>query len=146
MPEDPSLSQPPDVTAPLGSGLPRHIAAGLACLFTLVGGIIFLLLEPKDRYVRFWSMQAIFLGGLAVAVNLILRAAVAFFGLIPIAGKLVVMLLALANLLFGLAWFILYVVTVVKAFSNQEWEIPWLGKLARRQLDKLDGGATPPAV
>jgi uncharacterized membrane protein len=39
-----------------------------------------------------------------------------------------------------------YLVSLVKAFSNQEWEIPWLGKLARRQLALMDGTPAPPAT
>jgi uncharacterized membrane protein len=40
----------------------------------------------------------------------------------------------LAGLVLGLGLVVLWVVTIVKAFSKVEWEIPYLGKLARKQL------------
>ncbi|MGB8166171.1 MAG: hypothetical protein WCF18_01685 [Chthoniobacteraceae bacterium] len=144
-------SQPSDATArspldPATTGLAPNIAAGIACLFTIVGGIVFLVLEKKDKFVRFWAMQSVFLGGLALAVPIVFRIAQLVFDFIPFVGKLMMLALGLVNMLFGIAWFIVYLICVVKAFSRQEWEIPWLGKLARKQLEQLDGAAAPPAA
>lgn len=132
--------------APASTGLAPNIAAGIACLFTIVGGIVFLVLEKKDKFVRFWAMQAVFLGGLALAVSIVVRIAHLVFEFIPWVGKILMLVMGLANMVFGLAWLIVYVICVVKAFSNQEWEIPWLGKLARKQLDQTDGPSTPSAT
>ena len=40
----------------------------------------------------------------------------------------------LASLAFWLGSVVVWVITIIKAFSNVEWEIPYLGKLARKQL------------
>ena len=52
-------------------------------------------------------------------------------------------MIGLGNMVFGIVWFIVYVIAAVKAFSGQEWEIPWLGKLARKQLAQTDGPTAP---
>ncbi len=147
MPEisSPPVAQPePNAPGPAGTGLSPNIAAGLAALFPLVGGIVMLVLEKKDKFVRFWAMQSIFLGGLALAVSVVLQVAGFIFHLLPVVGKLMMLVLWLANLAFSLAWFVAYVVGIVKAFTSKEWEIPWLGQFARKQLAQMDGAGTPP--
>jgi uncharacterized membrane protein len=37
--------------------------------------------------------------------------------------------------LINLALFVLFVVTVVKAFTNVRWEIPYVGPIARKQIE-----------
>ncbi len=146
MPDDPLPPVgTPDQNPPAAetTGLAPNIAAGIACLFTIVGGIVFLVLEKKDKFVRFWAMQSLFLGGLALAVSIVTKVATLVFHFIPWVGTLLIVVIGLANLVFGIGWFVLYVISVVKAFSGQEWEIPYLGKLARKQLAQTDG---PPAV
>ncbi len=145
-PSSPSGAPESQSLAPNTTGLTPNIAAGIATLFTIVGGIVFLVLEKKDRFVRFWAMQSVFLGGLALAVPIVVRIANLVFDFIPFAGKLMMVVLGLANLVFGIAWFIVYVICVVKAFSRQEWEIPLLGKLARKQLEQMDGPVVPPGT
>ena len=138
------MSEPePTPPAPPTTGLAPNVAAGIAALFPLVGGVVFFVLEKKDKFVRFWAMQSILLGGVAFAVSIALRVAEFVFGYIPVVGKLMLLLLWVANLVFGIAWFIVYVIGIVKAFTGKEWEIPVLGKLARQQLERLDG---PPAA
>jgi uncharacterized membrane protein len=128
--------------------LAPNIAAGLACLFSLVGGIIFLVLEKRSQFVRYWAMQSVFLGGLGLALSIMFRIAAMLLGYLPFVGWLLVILFSILHLVLSLALFVVYVITVVKAFSNQEWDIPWLGKLARQQLAQTDAKVptdlTPP--
>ena len=137
MPESEPPTPPP---APESTGLPRHIAAGIACIFTLIGGIVFLILEKKDRFVRFYAMQSVFLGGLLLAVSILMRVMAFLFQFIPFLGKLLMLALWVLHVVFSVAWLVAYVVQIVKAFSNKEWEIPYLGPLARKQL-----GEAPPS-
>jgi uncharacterized membrane protein len=91
-------------------------------------------------------MQSVFLSGLALVFAVAIRVAHLVFDFIPWVGTILMLVLGLANMAFGLAWFVVYLISLVKAFSNQEWEIPWLGKLARAQLEKMDGPPTRPAA
>lgn len=115
------------------TGLPRNIAAGLASIFTLIGGIIFLVLERKDRFVRFYAIQSILLGGLAVVVSLAVAVVAFIFSHIPIVGDLLNGVLRFINYGFSLAWFVVYVVVVVKSFMGKEWLVPYFGQIAKRQ-------------
>jgi uncharacterized membrane protein len=36
----------------------------------------------------------------------------------------------------GIAFLVLFIVTVVKAFSGVRWEIPYIGPMARKQMEK----------
>ena len=48
------------------SGLTPNVAAGLAVLLTLITGLIFLFMEKRNRFVRYWAMQAVFFGAATV--------------------------------------------------------------------------------
>ena len=116
------------------TGLPPNLAACLACIFSLVGGIVFLVLEKKDKFVRFYAMQAVILGGAALVFYMALEFISWIVSHIAFLGGLLVILLQFVGMLVGLAYVALIIVTAVKAFSGKEWEIPYLGKIARDQL------------
>ncbi|HEY3901838.1 MAG TPA: DUF4870 domain-containing protein [Chthoniobacter sp.] len=136
-PEQPGASaatpEPPVISVET-TGLPSNLAACLACIFSLVGGIVFLVLEKKDKFVRFHAMQAVVLGGVAVVFYVALEFISWIVSHIAFLGGLLVLLLNLVGMLVGLAYVALIVVTAVKAFAGKEWEIPYLGKIARDQL------------
>lgn len=134
-PEPPPLVGAVEPAQPVSevTGLPRHVAAGLASIFTLVGGIVFLVLERKDRFVRFYAVQSILLGAVALMVSVAVEVVRFIFTHIPLIGSLLNGGLWLVNVAFSLAWFVVYVVVIVKAFSGKEWEIPYLGQIAKRQ-------------
>jgi uncharacterized membrane protein len=135
-PSGPASSTPPaqpastSEAAPEGTGLQPNLAACLACLFSLLGGIAFLFLEKKNAYVRFYAMQSAILGGLWVVVCIAFAIVYAILGSIFGLG----LLLGLIMKLTYLAFLALTLYTAFKAFSNKEWEIPYLGKIARDQL------------
>jgi uncharacterized membrane protein len=117
-----------------GTGLAPNVAAALASFFLLFGGIVFLLVEKKDQFVRFYAMQSVFLGGLWVAVSIGVAIVYAMLHGILFIG----VLLGLVSILIRLVLFVIWLVMVFKAFTNKEWEIPYLGKLAREQLAKMN--------
>ena len=139
----PASATPPPLAG--GTGLQPNIAAGLATIFTLVGGIIFLVLEKKNAFVRFYAMQSVFLGGAIIAVSIAVWILSAIFLHVPLLGWLVALLLNILFLVVWLGWFVVYVIATVNAFSNKEWEIPVLGPLARKQLASGPTGPVGPA-
>lgn len=126
----PPVSEP---VAPVPSGLDPHVAAGIAVIFTILSGIIMLVVEKRDNFVRFWAMQAIFLGVAAF----VFAVASAMVGMIlgMIFGPLAWLWYILSGVV-KLGFVAVWVISMIKAFSGQEWEIPALGKLARQQLAK----------
>ncbi len=133
-PEPKPAETAPPVVLEDGSGVAPNIAAGICAILPLVGGIIFLVLEKKNAFVRFWAMQSVFFGGVMVALSIVLSIASFIFAHIPILGWIILLLLWIASIGLWLGSLILWVITIIKAFSNVEWEIPYLGKLARKQL------------
>ena len=116
------------------TGVAPNIAAGICAILPLVGGIVFLVLEKKNAFVRFWAMQSVFFGGAMAGLSIVLSIASFIFAHIPILGWIILLLLWLASIGIWLGALIVWVITIIKAFSNIEWEIPCLGKLARKQL------------
>jgi uncharacterized membrane protein len=129
----PAASSQPSAPAEQ-SGLPPNLAACLACVFGLIGGIVFLYLEKKDKFVRFYAMQSAILGGAVFVFYVALEFTAWIVGHIRFLGGLIVFLLGLVSMVVGLGYLVLTVVTAIKAFSRKEWEIPYLGKIARDQL------------
>jgi uncharacterized membrane protein len=103
-----------------GAGLQSNLAGALAYLW--ITAIVFLLLEPynKDKFVRFHSFQALFLGLASIAGNIVLT-------LIPVLGWALIPLWSLLIL-------VLAVVGAVKAYQNQTWRIPVIGEFAEKQV------------
>lgn len=137
-PVPPPEPKPLEATAPApdadGTGLAPNIAATICAALPGVGGIVFLVLEKKNAFVRFWAMQSVIFGGAMLAFSIVSRVAVFVFRHIPLLGWLLLILLGILGMILGVVFFVVWIITIIKAFSNVEWEIPFLGKLARRQL------------
>ena len=98
------------------------------------GGLVFLALEKENDFVRFWAMQSVFFGA-TIALSWLVVSIMSYMLLhIPFIGWLMIPVVWLLGAAFGIGVFVVWVITIVKAFGNSEWEIPYLGKLARKQL------------
>jgi uncharacterized membrane protein len=150
-PEDPSSSAaasaadptPPPVTTPespnlksSSTGLPSNIAAALAC-FPLIGGIIFYLLEKEDRFVRFYAMQSIIFGGVWVLFEIVSNIIEAIFYQMPVIGGFMGVLWHLACLFIHVAFVVIMIIAIIKAFTNVRWDIPYVGPIARKQVGEV---------
>ena len=76
-------------------------------------------------------MQSVLFGCALFGITVVLLIASFILGHIPILGWLV---MTAAWMIFGVSFLIIWIVGFIKALSNVEWEIPYLGKLARKQL------------
>ncbi len=138
-PVDPNL--PPPVNPPpepsarsTSTGLPSNVAAALACI-PLVGGIIFYILEKRDGFVRFYAMQSIIFGGAWILFDIISKILFAIFGSIPAIGGILVFFWAIIQALIHIAFLVIWIIAMVKAFTNVRWEIPYIGPIARKQVE-----------
>jgi len=116
------------------TGLPSNVAAALACV-PLIGGIIFYILEKRDSFVRFYAMQSIIFGGAWVMFSIIHQIVYAIFNAVPGLRYLLLMLLTLIWALFTIGFLVIFVIAVIKAFSGVRWDIPYIGPMARNQVD-----------
>ena len=137
-PVPPSQPPPPPEAPPSADpsslDLPPNIAAAIACI-PLVGGIILYLLEKRNSFVRFYAMQSIIFGGAWFLFNIASVVVHAVVGAIPGVGPILVFLWAVIAALVHLAFLILFIVAVVKAFSGVRWDIPYVGPMARKQVE-----------
>lgn len=122
---------------PQVSGLAPNVAGALAYVLGPVTGLLFLVIEKQNRFVRFHAAQSIAVSLVWVAASIVLAVLGAILAVIPIIGWLVGLLLTLA---LGLSGFVLWVMLMLRAFQGREWEVPVIGAQARRLL------ASAPAV
>src|SRR5258708_2029413 len=71
----PSDAPAPKFVKPSWSGLTNNLASALCYIVPLVGGILFMVLEPynRDRKVRFDALQSIFLALMLLVIGYCLR-------------------------------------------------------------------------
>ena len=141
MPEPDDQSQPPPTGSesspssdPSSMDLPPNLAAAIACV-PLVGGIIFYMLEKRNSFVRFYAMQSIIFGG-AWLLFCIAASIVGFiFKTIPVIGGILDFFWGIVVALVHLGFLVLWIIATVKAFTGARWEIPYVGPMARKQVE-----------
>ncbi|HEY2614983.1 MAG TPA: hypothetical protein VGI42_04690 [Chthoniobacterales bacterium] len=135
-PTPPPIISPEPGVKPTTTGLPSNVAAALACI-PLIGGIIFYLVEKTDQFVRFYAMQSIIFGAIWVLFDIAYSIAHAIFVPIPVAGAIFAVLLWLIWAFVHLAFFVVMIIAMVKAFSGVRWDIPYVGPIARKQMGEV---------
>ena len=144
MPDPVDPSSPPPVPPPgpepevnaSTTDLPSNIAAAIACI-PLIGGIIFYILEKRDSFVRFYAMQSIIFGGAWFLFCIVSAIVKAVFWQIPGINIILVFFWSIIAALVHLAFLVIMIVAIIKAFTNVRWDIPYIGPVARKQV----GGA-----
>jgi len=124
---------PPVGTAPVGAGLTPNIAAALAYLGGLVTGIVFLVIQPwsQNSFVRFHAFQSIFL---SIAYIVFFAVWSALFGTMYYGGiGFIWSFAALILTLVRLAFFLLWLFLMFKAYQNERFSLPVIGPLAAKQ-------------
>src|SRR4029453_15916987 len=116
------------------TGLPSNVAAALACI-PLIGGIVFYIVEKHDSFVRFYAMQSIIFGGAWLLFNIASSVVHAVFGAIPGIGGLLVFFWAIIAALIHIAFLVVWIVATIKAFTGVRWDIPYIGPMARKQVE-----------
>ena len=104
-------------TEKTSTGFDANVAAALTYLVGFVTGIIFLLVEKDNKFVRFHAMQStlVFIG--IVAVDILLQ-------LVPILGALVVVFIVIP--VSAILWLLL----MYKAYQGEEYKLPLVGQMA----------------
>jgi len=98
------------------TGLQPNIAGLLCYIGGWISGIIFLVLEQKNRWVRFHAVQSIVVFGTITVAGLI-------FGWIPVVGGAFSWIISVAG-------FILWVILMIKAYNGERYKLPVAGDIA----------------
>lgn len=102
-----------------GTGLPKNTAAALCYLLGWVTGIVFLLIEKEDKFVRFHAMQSVITFGILTIASFL-----------PLIGWILSPFIMIIG-------FVLWLALIIKAYQGEEFELPVVGKLARQWLGKI---------
>jgi uncharacterized membrane protein len=121
---------PPTYSGTQSAPLSSNIVGALTYLGGLITGIIFLAVAPynKDPFVRFHAFQSIFLS-LAYIVFAIVWGAI--FGMFFVAGLgFFWSLIGLVGSMVRLAFLLLWLFMMYKAYNNERYSLPIIGPLA----------------
>lgn len=105
------------------SGLDENIAGMLCYLFTIVGGIVFLAVEKRSRFVMFHAVQSVTVFGLIMVGHVLCT-------FLPLFGPLVASLLSLLGV-------VVWLMMVVSSLQGKWLKLPWIGDFAEKQMRHL---------
>ena len=108
-------------TEKTSSGIDANVAAALSYLVGFVTGIIFLLAEKDNKFVRFHAMQSTLFFIAIVIIDVLLQ-------VIPILGALIVIFLLIP--LSALVWLLM----MYKAYQGEEYKLPLVGQWAADRI------------
>jgi uncharacterized membrane protein len=104
------------------TGLDENIGGLLCYVGVFVTGILFLIIEKENQFIRFHALQSTFVWILFFAVNMV-------FSFIPFIGWLINFLLAPVGL-------ILWLLLMYKAFQGERFKLPIIGDMVEQQMHK----------
>ena len=104
--------------ADTGTGLSPNVAALLCYVAGWITGIIFFVLEQKNKFVRFHAVQSIVAFGTITVAGVLL-------GLIPVVGDAF-------SAVIGIIGFIVWIIMMVKAANGEWYKLPWAGDVAEK--------------
>ena len=108
-------------TEKTSTGLDANLAAALSYLVGFVTGVIFLLLERDNRFVRFHAMQSTLVFAGIVLIDILLQ-------IVPLLGALVVIFVVVP------ASAALWLFLMFKAYQGEEYKLPFVGAIAAERI------------
>jgi uncharacterized membrane protein len=116
---------------PVSTGLAPNLAGALAYVLGPLTGVLFLVIEKENRFVRYHAAQSVVVGIALVAVSIGLSIVGAILAVVPFIGWLISLMLTMTLALGG---FLLWVTLMLRAFAGQEWEVPLIGHHSRKLI------------
>ena len=99
-------------------GIEQNLAGLLCYAGAWITGIIFLIMEKENQFVRFHAVQSIVVFGALSVVSFILN-------FIPFIGWII-------NSLLGVLALILWIVLMLKAYKGEQYKLPVAGDIAEK--------------
>ena len=102
--------------AKTSTGLEENVAGLLCYVLGWVSGLVFILIEKENKFVRFHAIQSIIVFGILSLASIILSRILFLGGIIGILGL------------------VLWIVLMIKAYQGEKYKVPWAGNLAEKQI------------
>jgi len=117
-----------DATGTTSSGMKENVAGLLCYVFGWVTGVIFLVIEKENRFVRFHAWQSIFFS-IAVGVTY------------WVLNMLLLMVLPLSlwwivSTILPLVFLVVWVLLLINAYQGKEMKLPVIGNIAHNLANK----------
>jgi uncharacterized membrane protein len=106
-------------TGKTSTGIQPNVAGLLAYLLGFVTGIVFLVIEKENKFVRFHAMQSILVFGGLFVINMVLS-------FIPFIGWALMPIVGIAGL-------ILWILLMIKAYNGELYKLPIVGNIAEQK-------------
>jgi uncharacterized membrane protein len=103
-------------------GIDENIEGLLCYVLGWITGIVFLVLEKENKFVRFHAMQSL-------GTFLVLFIILVIIGMIPFIGWVISILISIFMLILWL--FLMY-----KAFKGERYKLPIVGEFSEKQIGK----------
>ena len=104
-------------------GLESNVTAFLTYVLGWISGLIIILIEKEDQFVRFHAMQSIITFGALTLLSIIFGSVFFIFGL----------LLGIINLVSLILWILL----MIKAYQGIKFKLPIVGDIAESWMNKI---------
>lgn len=101
------------------TGIQPNVAALLSYVLGVLTGVIFLIIEKENKFVRFHAMQSIITFGGLFVIQIV-------FAFIPVVGAIIIPIISIASL-------ILWVVLMIKSYQGEKFKLPIVGDMAEKQ-------------
>lgn len=105
----------------------EKLKGAIAYFLGPVTGIVLLLVEKKNAFVRFHAMQSTILFGALLLFNIVL-------GIIPVLGWFIALII---SPILSIISFVLWIYLMWKAYSGEKYKLPYIGDLSEKQLAKI---------
>jgi uncharacterized membrane protein len=120
--------------APAAAGaMAANVAGLLTYILGFITGIIFLVLEPynKDKFVRFHAFQSIFFNVAIIVFWIAYTILSTVLGIVSFG--ILGLVMGILGLLIFLGIMVYWIYLMYKAYNNEKYMIPYIGKLAAQQ-------------
>lgn len=104
--------------AKTSTGMDENVAGLLCYVLGWITGLIFFLIEKKNKFVRFHALQSIIVFGVLTLASIVL-------GWIPIIGWVIGWIIWVLAI-------VLWILLMVKAYQGEKYKLPWSGNLAEK--------------
>ena len=105
------------------TGIQANVSALLCYLAGFITGIIFLLIEKENKFVRFHAMQSIITFGALFVLGI-------FVSAVPFIGWALRPMVGVVNL-------ILWIVLMIKGYQGEKFKLPVVGDIAEKNIEKV---------
>ncbi len=101
------------------TGIQANVAGLLSYLLGFVSGIVFLVIEKENKFVRFHAMQSTIISGALFVLQIVLSFIPFLIMLSPLVGLL------------GIA---LWIILMIKAYKGETFKLPIVGDIAEKKI------------